>query len=71
MAEKRDQGHAAAGSEHGSGAIHLPGPSYWPLVLSIALVILAFGVILQPVVAVVAGLAALVSVIAWGLEGSD
>ncbi|MHB1007282.1 MAG: hypothetical protein ACYC3S_16810 [Chloroflexota bacterium] len=70
MVENRDHGQEPAGEEHATEVVHLPGPSFWPLVLAISLVAVAVGMIFQPVVAVVAGVAALASIIAWGLEGS-
>jgi hypothetical protein len=63
--------HEAAPEEADAGhgeAIHLPGPSYWPLILSICLVVGVGGYLVHPAITVVGGLAALGSIIAWGLE---
>ena len=35
--------------------IHMPSPSYWPIVLALALPIMAYGIIYQPVLTVVGG----------------
>jgi hypothetical protein len=63
--------HEAAPTEATAGhgeAIHLPGPSYWPLVLSICLVVGVGGYLVHPAITAVGALAALGAIIAWGLE---
>jgi cytochrome c oxidase subunit 1 len=61
---------ATAGAEVPAG-IHLPDPSYWPLVLSVGLPIAGWGVIFgQPVVIGLGLVWTLVSMLAWALEPS-
>ncbi len=56
------------GSEEAGHDIHLPQPSYWPIVVSIGILIGAYGLIYNPVVAVVGGLIGMVAVYAWSFE---
>lgn len=49
-------------------AIHLPGPSYWPIFLSVCLVITLAGLLIHPIVSVVGAVASIGAIIAWGLE---
>ena len=59
----------AGGSyDNGEHSIHLPQPSYWPLVASAGLLIGGYGLIYHVAVAVVGGVIAMVSVYAWSLE---
>jgi hypothetical protein len=46
----------------------MPRPSYWPLALAIALVIMLFGTIAQPIVMVVGAILVIGSIIGWSLE---
>jgi Cytochrome c oxidase subunit IV len=46
-------------------AIHLPGPSYQPVVLAFGLALAVTGVVLFPVIAVIGGLISLVALIGW------
>ena len=45
--------------------IHLPGPSYHPVVLAFGLTLAITGVVLFPVVAVIGGVIFLVALIGW------
>lgn len=56
------------GQEGHGEAIHLPGPSYWPLLLAMFLLIAVGGLLVHPVLTAAGALAALGAVIAWGLE---
>jgi cytochrome c oxidase subunit 1 len=48
--------------------IHMPRPSFWPIVLAAGLVLIAFGVVLDIIVSI-AGVAVLLAAIAgWALE---
>jgi hypothetical protein len=54
-----------------SGHIHLPGPSYWPLAISIALLITIVGVLIinsTPALVIIGAVLALISIVGWGLE---
>ena len=48
--------------------IHMPSPSYWPLVLSVAIFIVGIGVIYNRFVAVVGALGILLAMYGWSLE---
>ena len=50
--------------------IHMPSPSYWPIVLALGLPVTAFGVIYSIPVAVVGGLIILLGMYGWALEPS-
>ena len=60
---RRDEGRPGDTAEHGE-AIHLPGPSIWPLVVGVAVTLLAFGVVTSLVFTVVGAL-----LLAWALAG--
>ncbi len=49
-------------------SIHLPQPSYWPLILSIGILILAYGLIYSIAVAAIGALIGMISVYAWSFE---
>jgi len=48
--------------------IHLPSPSYWPLLLAAALPIIGIGIIYNHVVAIIGGVFAVLSIFGWALE---
>jgi cytochrome c oxidase subunit I len=48
--------------------IHLPSPSYWPLLLAIAMPIMAYGVMYSTLLIVVGGALAVGSMFGWALE---
>ena len=50
--------------------IHMPSPSYWPMVVAIALPIMAYGIIFSKVLAVAGGAILLLGIFAWSLEPS-
>ena len=52
-------------AEDAGEAIHLPGPSYQPVVLAFGLTLAITGVVLFPIVAVIGGVIALVALIGW------
>ena len=52
-------------AEEAGEAIHLPGPSYQPVVLAFGLTLAITGVVLFPIVAVIGGVIALVALIGW------
>jgi cytochrome c oxidase subunit 1 len=55
---------------HAEGHIHLPSPSYWPLLLSVGITILGLGTIYSIPMMVVGGGITLLSAFAWVLEPS-
>ena len=59
---------AGGSDDNGGHSIHLPQPSYWPLVASAGLLIGAYGLIYHVAVAVVGGVIAMVAVYAWSFE---
>jgi cytochrome c oxidase subunit 1 len=64
-AADRDGGHEPAGH-----AIHLPSPSYWPIVASLGLPIMAYGVIYSWWVVGAGFVVSLVGFYGWALEPS-
>jgi hypothetical protein len=52
-------------AEEAGEAIHLPGPSYQPVVLAFGLSLAITGVVLFPIVAIIGGVIALVALIGW------
>ena len=48
--------------------IHLPSPSYWPLILALSLPVMAYGVIYHLVLIPVGAAIALASIFGWSLE---
>ena len=50
--------------------IHMPAPSYWPMVVAIALPIMAYGIIYSKLLAVAGGAILLMAMFAWSLEPS-
>ncbi len=53
-----------------AGPIHMPSPSYWPIVLAFGLPLIGFGVIFHPLLAVVGTLIVLLGAFGWALEPS-
>ncbi len=58
--------HEADADHH----IHLPSPSYWPIVLAFALPIIAYGVIYNRLIGVVGAAILLLAAFGWALEPS-
>jgi cytochrome c oxidase subunit 1 len=56
------------GHEGGGHAIHLPGPSYWPLVAAAGLPTIAYGVLYSWPLAFAGALILLVGIYGWALE---
>jgi hypothetical protein len=52
-------------AEEAGEAIHLPGPSYQPVVLAFGLTLAITGVVLFPIVAIIGGVITLVALIGW------
>ena len=50
--------------------IHLPSPSYWPVVLAFGLPIMAYGVIFSKVIIVFGAAIVLLAMFGWSLEPS-
>jgi cytochrome c oxidase subunit 1 len=50
--------------------IHMPSPSYWPIVLAFALPLLAYGVIYNLLLTVVGGAIVILAMFGWALEPS-
>jgi len=48
--------------------IHLPSPSYWPIILAFGLALIAIGVVSSIVVSIVGVVVLLVSIAGWALE---
>ena len=60
----------AASSVDDTSHIHLPSPSYWPLVLAMAFPLIGFGVIYHLSLAAVGGVVLLGAAFGWALEPS-
>jgi hypothetical protein len=61
-----DEVRVSDGAADESGeAIHLPGPSYQPVVLAFGLMLAVTGVVLFPIVAVIGGVIVLVTLYLW------
>ncbi|CAB4568352.1 MAG: cytochrome c oxidase subunit I [Actinobacteria bacterium] len=60
----------AAEEAQGDKHIHLPSPSYWPIILAFALPVMAYGVIYNRLLIVVGGLIVLLAMFGWALEPS-
>ncbi|MEO5902115.1 MAG: cbb3-type cytochrome c oxidase subunit I, partial [Ilumatobacteraceae bacterium] len=50
--------------------IHMPSPSYWPIILALGLPIMAYGIIFTRFLAVIGGAIILLAMFAWSLEPS-
>ena len=50
--------------------IHMPSPSYWPIVLAISLPIMGYGIIYSHLLTVFGGVVLLLAAFAWALEPS-
>lgn len=48
--------------------IHLPSPSYWPILLAFGLALIAIGVVSSLLVSIVGVIVMLVSIAGWTLE---
>jgi cytochrome c oxidase subunit 1 len=51
--------------------IHLPAPSYWPMVLAVSLPVMAYGVIYNTLLIVAGGAIAVMAMFGWALEPAD
>jgi cytochrome c oxidase subunit I len=63
-------GEADAGAHGGGHAIHMPSPSYWPIVAALGLPIIGYGIIFNWALVGVGGLVMLVGLFGWILEPS-
>ena len=61
----------AAEEANADAHIHLPSPSYWPLVLAFALPVLAYGVIYHTLLIAAGGAIAVIGIYGWLLEPAD
>ena len=61
-------GHAPPAQGHGGGHIHLPSPSYWPLLLSVGFTTAAFGLLYTAWLIALGLVIALLSVYGWVVE---
>ena len=61
-----DEVHVSdAQADEAGESIHLPGPSYQPVLLAFGLTLAITGVVLFPFVAVIGGVIAIVALIGW------
>jgi hypothetical protein len=57
--------HAAHGAGHG---IHMPSPSYYPIIAALGLPLLGYGILYSPILAVDGVLILLAGLFGWALE---
>ncbi len=62
---------AAHGDEHGTHAIHMPSPSYYPLVAALGLPVIGYGLIFSWALVGVGAVIMLVGLFGWVLEPSS
>jgi cytochrome c oxidase subunit I len=55
---------------HADAHIHMPSPSYWPIMLAFCLPIIALGVIFSVILAVVGGALLVMAAYGWAIEPS-
>ena len=55
----------------GDDEVHLPGPSYWPLVVAVGMAVLGWGVIYAWGMAIVGALVVVGAMFAWAMEPGD
>ena len=60
----------AAEESNADAHIHLPSPSYWPIVLAFSLLVIAYGVIFNLMLSVVGAGLLLLAIFGWALEPS-
>jgi cytochrome c oxidase subunit 1 len=69
--ERAERERRAAEAEANAGSIHLPSPSFYPIIASVGLPIIGYGMIYKTyLVAVVGGLVLLFALYAWAMEPS-
>jgi len=56
---------------HADAHIHLPGPSYWPIVLAFGLPVMAYGVIYTTWLIVIGAAIVVAAMFGWALEPAD
>ena len=64
MAKTKESAPPAAPVSH-SAAIHLPPPSYWPIVLAAGMLVIAIGIIYSLIVAGVGVVILLAAIVGW------
>ena len=60
----------AAEEARADAHIHLPSPSYWPIILALALPVMGYGVIFERTLIAIGAAMVLLSMFAWSLEPS-
>lgn len=48
--------------------IHLPGPSYWPIILALSVLLIAVGVVFSWILSLVGVVSLLAALVGWTLE---
>ena len=69
--KRRAERRPPAGAAYGDGphgAIHMPQPSYWPVVASIGILVAGYGIIYNVAVAAIGAAIAMVAVYSWSFE---
>jgi osmotically-inducible protein OsmY len=65
LADDHEALEHAAGEEH---HIHLPNPSYWPILVGLAIAIALGGFLLSPVVSIIGLILVLITALGWAVE---
>ncbi len=63
MATREDQDMAV--EHHGAPGIHVPAPSYWPIVLAAGVLLMAVGVIFSLIISGVGIVVMLAAIVGW------
>lgn len=56
--------------QHAEHHIHLPSPSYWPILLALSLPVVGFGIIYNNLIAIIGGGLVILTLYGWALEPS-
>jgi cytochrome c oxidase subunit 1 len=68
--EVHEHDHEESAAHHAAEHIHLPSPSYWPLVVAAGLPLIGYGLIYNLGLAVAGGIVTIGGIYGWGLEPS-
>jgi cytochrome c oxidase subunit 1 len=62
---------AEAAQKGDATGVHLPSPSYWPIVMALGLPLIGYGLIFNLGIAALGGLIIVLAGFAWGFEPAD
>ena len=58
-------------NDHANPNIHLPAPSFWPIVLALGVALIAIGIIYTYMISAVGVLIMLSAIVGWTLENRE